>query len=56
MQNAIDRIISTYHMLKPIDAAQEREIRSDLLKYLSRQRAQDEQTLTVEGLKYLRQR
>ncbi len=55
MQAAIDRVMKTYGMIKPLTAAEEAEIREKVTLFLSKQpdAGTDEHKLAISGLKFL---
>ncbi len=58
METAIERVMHTYGMIQKLTADEERAIRADVTAYMTEQAAggEDEQRLTISGLKYLRER
>lgn len=56
MQPAVERILSTYRLLKNLSEAEVELLRIEVVTFLEAQQGLDEQRLTVEGLRYLRAR
>jgi hypothetical protein len=54
MQAAVDRVMKTYGMIVNLTAEEERATREKVTSYLSDKPAADENTLAIEGLRYLR--
>ena len=54
MQAAIDRVMRTYAMMTNLSPEEERVAREKVTNYLAEKPEASEQTLTVEGLRYLR--
>ena len=56
MQAAIDRILSTYRMIRNLSEDETEALRSDVATFLAKHEGLDEKRMAVEGLRYLRQR
>jgi hypothetical protein len=54
MQAAIDRVIQTYGMIVNLSADEERAAREKVTSYLAEKPEADENSLAIEGLRYLR--
>ena len=55
MQAAIDRVMQAYGMMVNLTPDEERNAREKVAAFLATADAEDENSLAVEGLKYLRQ-
>jgi hypothetical protein len=51
---AIDRVMRTYGMIVNLTADQERAVREKVTSHLADKSATDDNSLAVEGLRYLR--
>ena len=54
MQTAIEKVMETFCMMRPLTASQTASVRADLAKFLAKQPESDEHDLTIAGLRYLR--
>ena len=54
MQAAIDRVMQTYGMLVNLTLEQEQAAREKVTAFLAQSMTQDENTLAVEGIRFLR--
>jgi hypothetical protein len=56
MQAAIDRVLSTYGMLRNLTEAEIEALRPDVTTFLAKHEGLDKNRMAVEALRYLRQR
>ena len=54
MQAAVDRVMKTYGMLVNLTVDEEKAAREKVISHLAEKPDADEQTLALEGLRYLR--
>jgi len=54
MQAAVDRVMKTYGMIVNLTADEERVARQKVTSYLAEKPESDENSLAIEGLRYLR--
>jgi hypothetical protein len=55
MQKAIDRVMHTYGMIVNLTPAQELVVRDKVSRFLGQKSDDDEQKLTIAGLRYVRE-
>jgi len=55
MQTAIEKVMATFGMMRPLTTSQTALVRADLAEFLAKQHG-DEHGLTIAGLRYLRQK
>lgn len=56
MQTAIEKVMATFGMMRPLTPAQAASVRADLAEFLAKQHGCDEHGLTIAGLRYLRRK
>jgi hypothetical protein len=55
MEQAIDRVMHTYGMIVNLTPAEELVVREKVSKFLGQKSEDDEQKLTIAGLRYVRE-
>ena len=55
MEQAIDRVMHTYGMIVNLTPADELVVREKVTKFLGQKSEDDEQKLTIAGLRYVRE-
>jgi hypothetical protein len=55
MEQAIDRVMHTYGMIVNLTPADELVVREKVSKFLGQKSEDDEQKLTIAGLRYVRE-
>jgi len=55
MEKAIDRVMQTYGMIVNLTPAEELVVREKVSRFLGQKSEDDEQKLTIAGLRYVRE-